>query len=180
MHIDSPRLSYHSLTEEDWPFFLALNQDPEVMRYVCDVRDAETIRREAFEVRLLPWHPSSQHWLCLTIQEKGTGQPVGVTGFIDRGNGIAEVGFLLDTAFHGKGYGSESLQTICHAAFALDFRKLTATVTMGNLASKAVLEKVGFIQEGVLRRNYYLHGRWQDDWVFGLFSEEFKELNANR
>ncbi|MFD1804549.1 GNAT family N-acetyltransferase [Mixta tenebrionis] len=174
MHIDSPCLSYHPLAEEDWPFFLALNQDPAVMRYVCDVRDADTIRRDVFQARLLPWQPGSRRWLCLTMREKASGRAVGVTGFIDRGDGIAEVGFLLNAAFHGRGYATESLRAVCRAAFAHHFRKLTAAVTAGNLASKAVLEKVGFIQEGVLRGNYYLHGRWQDDWVFGLFSKELK------
>ena len=75
------------------------------------------------------------------MREKTSGDPVGVTGFVDREHGIAEVGFLLAAAFQGKGYGAESLRAVCQLAFALDFRKLTASVTVGNHASKAVLEK---------------------------------------
>ena len=172
MQIDSPRLTYQPLVESDWPFFLALNQDPQVMRFVADPRDADEIRRVAFEVRLPRWRPGSQHWFCLVLREKGTDKPIGVSGFIDRGDNIAEVGFLLSAAFHGKGYGTESLQAICRCAFALNFRQLTATVTADNLASKAVLEKVGFVQEETLRESYYLNGRWQDDWIFRLRPSE--------
>jgi RimJ/RimL family protein N-acetyltransferase len=95
-------------------------------------------------------------------------QPLG------HGDGVAEVGFLLASAFHGKGYGLESLRALCRFGFAkAGYRKLTATVTAGNAPSKAVLEKVGFVQEGTLRESYFLAGRWQDDWLFGLLQREF-------
>lgn len=168
MQIDSPRLTYQPITENDWPFFLALNQDRNVMRFVADPRDADEIRQVAFNVRLPHWQPGSKHWLCVVLRDKASGEPIGVSGFIDRGQNTAEVGFLLSAAFHGRGYGTESLRAVCQAAFALGFSKLTAMVTTGNLASKAVLEKVGFIQEDTLRESYYLNGCWQDDWVFGL------------
>lgn len=169
----SERLDHRPLTEEDWPFFLALHQDPRVMRYVSDARSEEAIR-QLFDVRLPRWEVGSPHWLCWVIRERSTGARVGVTGLIDRGEGVAEVGFLLASAFHGKGYGIESLRLLCRFAFAeAGFRKLSATVTAGNAASKAVLEKAGFVQEGTLRESYLLAGRWQDDWLFGLLQREF-------
>lgn len=174
MHFHSERLEYRQVTEDDWPFFLALHQDPRVMRYITDARSADAIRRETFEVRLPRWELGSQHWLCLVMRERASGEPVGVTGFIDRGDGVAEVGFLLAAAFHGKGYGTEQLRAVCRLAFdTAGRRKLTATVTAGNAASRAVLERAGFRQEGTLRESYFLAGSWQDDWLFGLLKREF-------
>ncbi|MBP6609319.1 MAG: GNAT family N-acetyltransferase [Deltaproteobacteria bacterium] len=169
----SERLDHRPMTEEDWPFFLALNQDRQVVRYVADDRSEAAIR-QLFDVRLPRWEVGSPHWLCWVIRERSTGERVGVTGLIDRGEGVAEVGFLLASAFHGKGYGIESLRLLCRFAFAeAGFRKLSATVTAGNAASKAVLQKAGFVQEGTLRESYLLAGRWQDDWLFGLLQREF-------
>lgn len=169
----SERLDHRPMTEEDWPFFLALNQDPQVVRYVADDRSEAAIRL-LFDVRLPRWEVGSPHWLCWVIRERSTGKRVGVTGLIDRGEGVAEVGFLLASAFHGQGYGIESLRLLCRFAFAeAGFRKLSATVTVGNAASKAVLQKAGFVQEGTLRESYLLAGRWQDDWLFGLLQREF-------
>jgi len=168
----SERLEYQPLTETDWSFFLALNQDPLVVRYVADERSEDAIRH-AFDVRLPRWEPGSPHWLCLVMREKASGQPVGVTGLIDRSDGVAEVGFLLASGFHRQGLGSESLLALCRAAFAdAGYRKLTATVTAGNVASKVVLERAGFVQEGTLRESYFLAGSWQDDWLFGLLKRE--------
>ena len=146
-----------------------------MIRYISDDRSADAIRRETFDVRLPPWQPGSQHWLCLLMRERSTGEPVGVTGFIDRGDGVAEVGFVLAAPFHGKGYGIEQLRAVCRFAFVeAGLRKLTATVTAGNVASKALLEKAGFVHEGTLRESYFLAGRWQDDWIFGLLKREFQ------
>lgn len=172
--ISSNRLLYRRLTLDDWPFFLALNQDRSVMKYISDPRSEDEIREHAFDCRIAEWQKGCDHWLCLLMHEKTSGLPVGATGFIDRGEGIAEVGFVLSAAFHGKGYGIESLQALIEFSFKQhDFRKLVATVTAGNEASKRTLIKAGFLQEGTLRRNYYLDGKWQDDWIFGLLREEF-------
>lgn len=164
----SDRLTYAPLCEADWPFFLSLQTDPQVMRYVSDARDEATIRA-AFDVRLPRWEVGSPHWLCLVMREKSSQTEVGVTGLVRRGDGIAEVGFLLASAYFRRGYGLESLRALCHFAFSVQgFRKLTAVATAGNAASRAVLERAGFRLEETLRESYFLHGRWQDDWMFGL------------
>ncbi|WP_241596763.1 GNAT family N-acetyltransferase [Rosenbergiella epipactidis] len=171
--IDSLRLEYRSLCDTDWPLFLALHVDRQVMTFISDPLDEETIRRHYFEPRLRPWQPGCKHWLCLIISEKTTGIPIGVTGFIERSDGIAEVGFILKPEFQEKGYGRESLKDIIQFALThYHYHKLVATVTSGNEASRRTLVSAGFLQEGTLRKNYYLKGSWQDDWLFGLLREE--------
>ena len=153
--ITSARLHYRLLNQQDWPFYLAVSQDESVMRYITDPRSAEEIRTHSFDVRLPAWHKGCDHWLCLVMEEKTSGLPAGFSGFIDRGNGIAEFGFILAADFHGKGYGSESLHTVLRFCFAQQgYRKLVATVTAGNIASRKALLSAGFVQEGTLRQNF--------------------------
>ncbi len=45
------RLNCSPLQEHDWPFFLALQQHPDVMRFVAENRPVAAIR-EAFDSRL--------------------------------------------------------------------------------------------------------------------------------
>lgn len=173
-YVSSAGFDYRCLKHTDWPFFQALNRDRRVMHFISDSRTDEEIRIHSFEKRLQPWRKGSEHWLCLVISQKNTDIPIGVTGFIERSEGIAEVGFILAAKFHGKGFGSESLKDIARFAFNTHgYHKLTATVTSGNEASRRTLLKVGFQQEGILRQNYFLRGCWKDDWVFGLLREEF-------
>lgn len=56
--LTTSRLICSPLQDHDWPFFLALQHDPEVMRFVAEDRPVEAIR-EAFESRLTPWTPGS-------------------------------------------------------------------------------------------------------------------------
>ncbi|MDH2069286.1 GNAT family protein [Pantoea sp. GD03673] len=173
--VTSPRLTYRPLREADWPFYLAVSQDRSVMKYISDPRSAEEIRTRSFDVRLPAWYRGCTHWLCLVIEEKSTGLPAGFCGFIDRGDGIAESGFMLAADAQGKGYGSESLRAIIAFCFAQQaYRKMTATVTAGNEASRRTLLAAGFVQEGTLRENYFLDGQWQDDWVFGLLKQDYR------
>ena len=168
------RLTCSPLQESDWPFFLALQQHPDVMRFVAEDRSVADIR-EAFESRLAPWTPGSAHWLCLVVRDTASQTPLGVTGYIHREDDCAEVGFLFAPSAQGKGYGFESLQALREFAFnQAGIRRLTATVTAGNIASRALLEKSGFRLEGELRESYFLSGRWQNDWLFGLLKHEFQ------
>lgn len=142
------------------------------MRYVAEARPEEAIR-ETFTSRLPAWSPGSDHWLCLVVRDHNQ-TPLGVTGYIHRDDDCAEVGFLFAPQAQGKGYGFESLQAVCDYAFMQGvIRRLTATVTAGNVASKRLLEKVGFVLEGELRESYWLAGEWQNDWLFGLLRKEY-------
>ncbi|EJB5574242.1 GNAT family N-acetyltransferase [Citrobacter freundii] len=172
--LQTSRLLCRPLTENDWTFFLTLQQNPDVMRFVTDARTEEEIRT-AFNSRLPEWSPGSPYWLCLVLCDKASGAPLGVTGYIHENNECAEVGFLLAPEAQGKGYGTESLHAVCDFAFTTGgLRRLTARVTAGNDASRRLLEKVGFIHEGTLRESYWLHQTWNDDWIFGLLKHDYQ------
>lgn len=75
--------------------------------------------------------------------------PLGLTGYQHHQRDIAEVGFLFAPAAQGRGYGYESLRALCDYAFTTGgVRRLTASVTAGNEASKQLLLKAGFRLEG--------------------------------
>jgi ribosomal-protein-alanine N-acetyltransferase len=50
--------------------------------------------------------------------------------------------------------------------------RVEATVRPENAASRAVLAKVGFREEGLLRRYLLVDGRWRDHLLVGLTVEE--------
>lgn len=172
--LTTPQLRCETLKEADWPFFLSLYQDRSVMRQVMDALSEAEIRK-AFDSRLTLWSPGAEHWLCLIVRDAGTREPLGLTGFIQREKTMAEVGFLFAPGAQGKGYATESLRAVCDYAFSEGvFRRLTATVTAGNLASRRVLEKMGFVLEGELRESYWLSGEWHNDWLMGLLRREYE------
>ncbi|WP_070120921.1 GNAT family N-acetyltransferase [Bacillus marinisedimentorum] len=93
---------------------------------------------------------------------------------IDERNGTFSIGLQIDRDHRGKGYGTAAMAIVLHYAF-LERRlnKYYGQVLEGNIASARMLEKLGCVQEGVRRQMVYGNGRYHDEWLFGLTSEEF-------
>ncbi|EJL86414.1 GNAT family N-acetyltransferase [Pantoea sp. GM01] len=173
LHLETTRLTCAQLEEADWAFYRELQLAPQVMHYVADQKSEEKILAD-FSARLPLWSPQSEHWLCLIVREKQSGNRIGVSGYIHRNSDCAEVGFLFAPEAQGKGYAYESLIALCDYAFKDGgIRRLTATATAGNTPSRRLLEKVGFVLEGELRESYWLRNTWHNDWLFGLLRGEY-------
>jgi len=91
------------------------------------------------------------------IQESNSKELVG---FVDFKNIFwhipkAEVGYFIDTNFEGQGVITEALTIIIEAMNKeYGFKKLLCRANASNLGSIAVVERCGFILEGVIRNDY--------------------------
>ncbi|GGC75653.1 GNAT family N-acetyltransferase [Undibacterium terreum] len=174
--LETPRLILTQNCQEDWPLFLQLERDPDVLRYISDQRSEEELRNR-FARRLPVWSKLSEQWLGLTVKEKKSGIKIGMHGFMPMWQPYrqAELGYSFLPDWHGHGYASEATRAVIEFAFAIcGFHKLTATVTSGNNESVKLLQKVGFLQEGCLRDNFIIGGNWYDDLKFGLLERDRK------
>ena len=87
-----------------------------------------------------------------------------------------EIGFSLVPSERGKGYGTEALQLMVDYLFlSKDVMRIQAQTDQRNKASQKILEKVGFKKEGALRKSFFIRGEWQDDYVYSILREEWKE-----
>lgn len=167
----TPRLVAQSLGSADWPHFQQLQQSPDVMRFVRDI-ESDTALALRFQQQLAVQAPS----LNVSVRLAHNQQFAGLAGFwLDDGHRKAEIGFMLQPELQGQGLGSELVAALIQQAFAIPtVHKLIARVTAGNEGSRRVLTKQGFVQEGCLRADYWLDGRWCDDWLFGLLRHEYQ------
>jgi catechol 2,3-dioxygenase-like lactoylglutathione lyase family enzyme len=53
-------------------------------------------------------------------------------------------------------------------------RRLVAYVAEGNIASRRILEKVGFIQEGICREHYLINGIPTNEVLYGLLRSDWE------
>ncbi len=85
----------------------------------------------------------------------------------------ATLGYWLGQPFIGQGYMTESVRTIIPHAFGqLRLHRLEAASMPSNTASIKVLERTGFVQEGLARRYLKISGSWQDHMRFALLAED--------
>ena len=79
-----------------------------------------------------------------------------------------EIGYLLLTAYRSKGIMTEAVRQICKISFSeLDIIRITGLVYAPNIASRKVLEKNDFVQEGLQRNAVFKDDKVYDLCVYG-------------
>ncbi|MBA6293781.1 GNAT family N-acetyltransferase [Colwellia sp. MB3u-70] len=170
MQISGSKIKLRLLDRSDWELFKLLNTCPQIMEHVYEPFSIEETE-ERFKCRIQPWNDKSDQWLSLTIEEIDSGEKLGSIGLkiTDHKAKIAEVGYLLKTEAHGKGFATEALTLIKSYAFTtLNLNKLVGRCSSNNIGSYKVLEKVGFSREGCLKQNSIINNKYSDDYVYGL------------
>jgi uncharacterized protein (DUF952 family)/RimJ/RimL family protein N-acetyltransferase len=89
----------------------------------------------------------------------------------------ADMGLWIGLPYHGKGYGTLVVRWMVNYGFTrLRLEKIEASIYTGNLASRRIFEKNGFILEGTIRKATLKRGQWQDDWRVGITREDYLQV----
>lgn len=115
--------------------------------------------------------PTQDQWYQVAVTLNG--QLIGDLAFKleDR---QAEIGFSFDPKYQRQGYAHEAAIALLEYAFnELKLHRLHASTDPRNTKSIALLEKLGFRQEGHLRQNLWFKGAWADDLLFGLLKTQW-------
>jgi ribosomal-protein-alanine N-acetyltransferase len=167
--LETERLRLEPLKAEDAQHVAPIMADPQVMAFwdVAEIDDAAVIA-EIIEGQAADMAAGrSIYWALRTLADQTFLGTCDLSD-IDRKNRRAEVGFILGREAWGQGYGLEAMRSVVAFAASTGLRKLTARTHLGNRRSDALLEKLGFEQEGLLRGHIEKDGERRDCRVFGL------------
>jgi len=91
-------------------------------------------------------------------------------------NGVFSFGVNIDREHRRKGYAEEAVTILLRYCFLeRRFQKCNSACVHTNEASIALHRKLGFSDEGRVRRHWFYNGRYYDDMMFGMTIEEFVE-----
>jgi len=83
---------------------------------------------------------------------------------------IAEIGYWIGEEYWGKGLATLALKIMTEFAFSNPaLKKLYAPVLGANGGSKRVLEKCGYVLEGVFKKEVYKDGQYHDIYQYAGF-----------
>ncbi len=102
---------------------------------------------------------------------------VGVIGYnkIDWKNKKAILGYWLDQDHQGKGIITSACKALVDNAFNnFNLNKVEISCAEGNVKSRAVPERSGFTQEGVIRDAELLYDRFVNHIQYGMLSREWE------
>jgi ribosomal-protein-serine acetyltransferase len=98
---------------------------------------------------------------------------------IDWSNRSTELGYWLGAAFEGKGLVTRACRImIDHAFHELGLKRVVISCAKENERSRAVAERLGFTQEGILRQSEWLKDRFVDQVIYGMLVNEWQGLSS--
>ena len=129
----------------------------------------ETIKTSATEHRGYP--------IAFTISYNG--ETAGILDFhtIRKGSKIAEIGYWLGEDFQKRGIMIRAVKALINYGFTeLGLNKVEIKVASENEKSRAIPERLGFVEEGILRQAEWLYDHYVDHVVYGLLKKEWDEI----
>lgn len=85
-----------------------------------------------------------------------------------------EVAYTIAPTARSKGVATEAVRILTKHIFEKSqLRRLFAHVHVENLASRRVLEKNGYLQEGLLRQHFIVNGKPTDQVLYAILRSEF-------
>ncbi|MEU6234950.1 GNAT family N-acetyltransferase [Kitasatospora sp. NPDC047058] len=148
VYLKTERLVLRPFTEADADDLFALDNDPDVVRFI---NGGKPTSREAIRERTLPRllhdHPcfgTRGYWAA---EEGTTGAFLGWFEFRpldDHSPAVVELGYRLNKAAWGKGYATEGSRALIDNGFTgLAVDLVTANTMAVNVGSRRVMEKAG-------------------------------------
>ena len=107
------------------------------------------------------------------------GRIIGMVGFhrVDWENRSTSIGYWLEPGSRGRGIATRAVRAlVAHAFETWKLNRVDIRAAVGNAPSRAIPERLGFAEEGVLRQAELLGGgRYVDHAVYAILAEDWQQ-----
>ncbi len=173
--LETERLLLRPIVLDDVNEVLAIYSDDEAGKYNCwssiEGQKAGLLKIMGF---IDAFEASSRiRWGLI---DKTTNKLIGDCAYVvfDYRCDRAEIGFNLVRSEWNKGYMSEALKAMLTWGFSMNINRIEALVSLENLPCRALLKKLKFTEEAVLRKIGKKNGKYMDMLLISLLKDEFE------
>ena len=173
------RLLLRRFSIADTDAIYALQSNARVLRYWDSPPCTERTRADAFIAS------------CRKMEEEGSGARLAVETHDGHFIGWCAmfswnptfrslgIGYCFEEGVWGQGYATEAVRAMLRWAYEfLDLNRVEAELDTRNGPSARVLEKLGFVREGLRREDCIVLGEVSDSWIYGLLKRDWNPTNA--
>ncbi|MBR6021868.1 MAG: GNAT family N-acetyltransferase [Kiritimatiellae bacterium] len=167
--IDTPRLRLRPMRPDDVPALKEWMPDRSLYAYWGKGPGKTDRNPELLFAK--PERPCKR--FHLGIEETSTGKVVGeLWVHLIENDRMATVAIRVAASRQGRGYGTEALSAVTGFCFGrTELKRLQAEVDARNVASRKMLEKCGFVLEGLVRQGKMVN-TWCDYCIYGILSTD--------
>ena len=173
------KVTLRDLEISDAPSLFSMLTTEEVSRFISP--PPTTV--EGFE-RFITWARAEQaagRNACFAVVPHGMTTAIGLFQVrqLEPGFVTAEWGFAIGSNFWGTGMFLDGAHMVVNFAIeTLGVTRLEARAAVANGRGNGALRKLGAVQEGVLRRSFFRNGRYLDQMLWSILSEEWRQAKA--
>ena len=175
--LESERLHFRKLTNEDAPQIIVLRGNPETMKFIP--RPLTTTLEEAMaHINIIEEKIVNNEGINWAITVKGNPKFIGLIGHyrISAENHRCEMGYMILPQHQGKGYVSEAIDAVLEYGFNdLQMHSIEAVIDPENKASERVLQKNGFVKEAHILENELHDGKFWDTVIYSILKRNFRK-----
>ena len=167
------RLLLRELRSDDALSLFALRSDQRVMQYIGRPR-AGTVGDAEELIERIAIDRSNNAGITWALEFRDGSPLIGTIGFyrLKLEHHRAEVGYLLGSSYWGQGLMGEALDEVVGCGFGqFGFHSIEAITDPRNTASNRLLERHGFVREGLFKENYCWNGEFQDSAVYSRLAK---------
>lgn len=174
--LETNRLVLRSIENSDANSIFKYLSDEEVVQYY-GLEPFQSINDALEEISWYQSIFSKKTGIRWGITNKGENEIIGSCGFFNRVHQHyrTEIGYELSKQYWGQGIATEALAAILRYGFAhLKVQRIEALIEPPNIPSQKLVEKQGFMREGLLRNYEFTGGKFDDLYMYALLKQDFK------
>ena len=180
--IDCERVCLRPLRQGDWRAWAELREGSRAFLAPWEPTwSHDALTRGAFRRRVRAYEREWQQgtaYSLLVVRRSDDCLMGGVT-LSNLRRGVAQsasLGYWIGEPHARQGFMTEALSGILDFAFDdLALHRIEAACLPDNLASQALLRRIGFGEEGYAREFLRINGRWQDHLLFGMLRDDWRQ-----
>jgi ribosomal-protein-alanine N-acetyltransferase len=171
--IETERLLLREILPEDADAIFRIFASNEVTRYY-DLVSCTDLQQAAELIDFFDESFELERAIRWGIARQSDNQLIGTCGYVWLRRFRGEVGYELHPDYWGNGYMREALDAILDFGFTeLGLNRIEALVMVDNERSAALLNALGFCEEGVLRQHDFFKDRFHDMRLFALLADDY-------
>jgi len=139
-----------------------------------DATDSPTVTRNVIGT----WEADYENKTDIVLGIFESGEYIGNIGLhnLNRSNNSGMVGYWLAENHQGRGIISDCVRELVNFSFhTCELNRIYIYCAVENKKSRAIPERLGFIQEGTLQDGECLYGNYHDLVVYGMVKRNWKE-----
>ncbi len=150
---------------------------PEIVAYIpWPVRTMEQVKKALDKFINDVKFDDSGDRLTYAWEFKETGKVIGQSNlnYISKEHKRAEVGWVINPNYVGKGLALEATRALITSAFTdHDFRRVVAYIDIENVSSVKLAKALNLRQEATYVEDEWFKGRWTSAYLFAVLKEEW-------